>query len=474
MSFWENKDEEAIMELIRAQEEQLQLDEAIARSLAISPPKLQEDELSDYALCMQIQQQEEETARRLQELKQRRADLQLKQFLAREEEDEWKVISNALRKEEDEDERKMISNALRKEEDKEFPELGAKPSMTKPSLTKPTVAARVPVEREALKPTEEICAQLVQQYPSIPLEFVQYVATEAKGRFDYADTLVFQFYPNEYRAHRQQLQQAAIATSGVEVAAPSSLVNIKITKIKGRKLQDLDGSNNDGPRSDDSIRKAYLALAGRKGGYNVEDLRRAYMLWGESSPLLRSRPRKGGGGGGGEEQTTLNELYYQSARWDSVAIVKQISLDRAALSALCRLPEQDQTMQALEAKIADQQQQLLASQLEAADMLFVRINPKLFSLVSQRANSNRPLQVDLHTMHANEAVDRVRVVLQYAYQSGWLQIKLITGKGKHSANMQAKLGPEIQAYLAENELGHVQDVQLLDGAIHVSLKNWQH
>lgn len=216
----------------------------------------------------------------------------------------------------------------------------------------------------------------------------------------------------------------------------------------------------------DPVREIYLALATRKT-YTADDLKRAYEMWSHRIGNERVRDRSEY-----DEQSTLDELNYHSARWDAKEIRKQIREDEKLLALLDTVAEQDvETRKALEMKISRAEKELLASQKEAADLLFVLKNPKLLDMVSKRNTEKKLLQVDLHTMHVSEALERVHATIQYALRTEWLRLKIITGRGNHSQNMQSRLGPEILEYLQMNEHGYVDNAKVANGSIVVLLKS---
>ncbi|KAK0219027.1 hypothetical protein IW262DRAFT_1073499 [Armillaria fumosa] len=64
----------------------------------------------------------------------------------------------------------------------------------------------------------------------------------------------------------------------------------------------------------------------------------------------------------------------------------------------------------------------------------------------------RPGEIDLHRLHVKEAIARTDAALEEATRRGDSQIRIIVGKGLHSEDGEAKLGPAIKSLMRKYQL----------------------
>ncbi|KAH8119376.1 Smr-domain-containing protein [Phellopilus nigrolimitatus] len=79
--------------------------------------------------------------------------------------------------------------------------------------------------------------------------------------------------------------------------------------------------------------------------------------------------------------------------------------------------------------------------LEAADWIF-----------EQNNKGRPPGEVDLHGLHAEEAVERTEKAILDTRQGGLSELRLIVGKGIHSQNHEAVLKPRIEELMQKHKI----------------------
>lgn len=94
----------------------------------------------------------------------------------------------------------------------------------------------------------------------------------------------------------------------------------------------------------------------------------------------------------------------------------------------------------------------------------------LKSLFAAAAHPHSSLsQIDLHGLHVNEALEKVRAHLALCRQHGVERTTIITGRGLHSVDGVAKIRPMVEQLLRENKVRVVNEGRGNEGAFVIEL-----
>jgi len=155
-----------------------------------------------------------------------------------------------------------------------------------------------------------------------------------------------------------------------------------------------------------------------------------------------------------------HDVLYEAFRSDAERLGSELrreALRRRDLSAEGRTAE----ARDLDAKLERIRARLAKAKRDAAEAIFAQNNPRLCDLVARASVGDAPdpselacVPLDLHMLHVDEALQRVVCVLRLAFMWRWPSLKVIVGKGNHSAS-GSKLHEPVRRVLEGNLAGPV-------------------